>query len=450
MPRSTSDTAITTRTARELLRPRREPYWRGIEAGVAVGYRSSKKGGTWIARVLDGSRYREEGIGKADDNLPADGTDVLSFAQAQAKAIAWATRRRRIMAGLEPEPAAAALKPYTVGEAIADYLAEYGARGGKALARTRATADAHIVPALGKLPVGRVTRDKIKSWHRDLASAPPRLRAKKGQVRAREVDDEDEDARRRRQATANRVLTILKAALNYARADGKVTCPDDAWAVVRPFRGADAPRVRYLLDDEVTRLVNACPADFRELVVGALLTGCRYGELTAMKAGDLDPQAGTVHIPKSKGGKARHVVLTEEGRTFFERQAAGKGARAPLFERDLVVKQATKDAPAEMRRGTWGRSQQFRFLRDACKAGKITPPVTFHTLRHTYASRLARSGAPMLVIASQLGHADTRITERHYAHLTPSYVAKVIRDSFSPLGIDAHPKVTPFGRRRSS
>ena len=44
-------------------------------------------------------------------------------------------------------------------------------------------------------------------------------------------------------------------------------------------------------------------------------------------------------------------------------------------------------------------------------------------------------GVPMAVIAEQLGHADTRMTERHYAHLSPSYVADAIRAGFPSLGI---------------
>ena len=50
-------------------------------------------------------------------------------------------------------------------------------------------------------------------------------------------------------------------------------------------------------------------------------------------------------------------------------------------------------------------------------------------------------GVPMPVIARQLGHADTRMTERHYAHLSPSYVAETIRASFPTLGIIEATKV---------
>ena len=219
---------------------------------------------------------------------------------------------------------------------------------------------------------------------------------------------------------------------------------------MKPFREADAPKVRYLLDDEITRLVNACPADFRNLVTGALLTGCRYGELAAMKAGDFDPQAGTVTIGRSKAGKPRHVALTDEGRTFFEQMVAGKAGAELLFHRDGTVKQATREAPAETARVAWGKSDQFRFMREACAAAKIAPAISFHELRHTYGSRLAMRGVPMGVIAAQLGHADTRMTERHYAHLSPSYVADTVRQSFGVLGIvnpAAIGQVTPIRRR---
>jgi site-specific recombinase XerD len=89
-------------------------------------------------------------------------------------------------------------------------------------------------------------------------------------------------------------------------------------------------------------------------------------------------------------------------------------------------------------------------MRDACVAAQITPPATFHHLRHTYGSRLAMRGVPMGVIAAQLGHADTRVTERHYAHLAPSYVATTVRQSFGTLGILPHSRLTPLRRISTS
>jgi integrase len=86
-------------------------------------------------------------------------------------------------------------------------------------------------------------------------------------------------------------------------------------------------------------------------------------------------------------------------------------------------------------------------MADACKHASIKPAVSFHVLRHTHGSTLAMRGVPMGVIAEQLGHADTRMTERHYAHLAPSYIADTIRASFPDLGVVAEGTVTPLKRR---
>jgi integrase len=445
MSRSVADTPLTTRAARERLAVRHQPYWKGIDAGAALGYRKGKLGGVWLARVADamaGGGYRQSILGRADDALKAAGTEVLDFRQAEAAARDWIARHHRVAAGLEPEPPARGpAAPYTVGDALADYLTDYAARGGKALSTTRVAADAHILPNLGKLAVGRLTRERLKAWHRGVAASPARLRSKAGERRHRETGEAPE-AKRRRRSSANRILTILKAALNHAKAEGKIICPADPWSSTKPFREADAPKVRYLLDAEITRLVNACPPDFREIVTGALLTGCRYGELAALNAAAFDPQAGTITVDRSKGGKPRHIALTAEGRRFFEGMAAGKPGSAPLFERNATVKQATRDAPAETARVRWRKSDQFRLIRAACVVASIDPAVSFHELRHTYGSRLAMRGVPMAVIAAQLGHKDTRMTERHYAHLGPTYVAETVRAAFGDLGLVPESNVT--------
>jgi integrase len=190
---------------------------------------------------------------------------------------------------------------------------------------------------------------------------------------------------------------------------------------VKPFREADAPVVQFLSEDECRRLANACDGTFRHIVRAALLTGCRYGELTRMRASDFNAGAGTITVRESKAGKPRHVALTDEGRALFSELSAGKSGRDPIFVRD--------DGK------TWGPSHQQRPLDAASNRAKIVPAATFHILRHTYASALAMRGAPMGVIAAQLGHADTRMTEKHYAHLAPNYIAETVRAALPTLGI---------------
>ena len=66
----------------------------------------------------------------------------------------------------------------------------------------------------------------------------------------------------------------------------------------------------------------------------------------------------------------------------------------------------------------WGKNHPVRPLADARKAAQIVPAISFHELRHTYASTLAQLGVELLALSKLLGHADTRITSRHYSHLT--------------------------------
>ena len=458
MTRATDDAPVISRAARERLAPRHEPYWRTIEGGVALGYRKGARGGVWIARMWEAGTYHKTTLGKADDVLRAtldrqetasagEVAKVLDFRQAQAKAQDWAAQRHRVAMGLEPARATTPAKAVTVANVLTIYLDDYAARGGKALSTTQKAVNAHILPALGDTVVGRLTRDKVKQWHRALSNAPARLRAKAGEQRFR-ADDGDPDVQRRRRASANRVLTILKAALNHARQDGKITCSDDAWALVKPFKETDKAKVRYLREDETTRFMNACSGDFRNLVTAALLTGCRYGELAALTVGDFDPIACTITVGRSKAKQSRHVFLTPEGGRFFERATVGKAGPSLIFERDGTLKQATLDENAITHRVRWGKSDQFRFTREACAAAQITPVISFHVLRHTFGSRLAMRGVAMGVIAAQMGHKDTRMTEKHYAHLAPSYVANTFRENFGELGIVDVTNVTPIRAAR--
>jgi integrase len=426
MARTVRNPKIDTRSARAKLPKRREPFWTVISAGHALGYRHGAKGGTWIAKFRgeDGKRHIEA-LGAADDASDANGLDVFSFAQAQQRARAWFEGKAREEAGdFMPLD-----RPYTVADALADYRADYQRRGGKAAYRLDASAAAWIRPELGRVPLAKLTKARIVGWHQKIAETPARLRTKPGAAQKHRETDTGAETVRRRRSTANRVLTILKATLNHAHREGRCAS-DDAWRTVRAFREADAARLRYLSDDEARRLINACPVDFRALVTAALLTGCRYGELTAMTCEDFNSDAGTIRVRTSKSGKPRHVVLTQEGREFVAGLAAGKPGSARLFLR-------ANGRP-------WAKSEQQRPLAAACTAARIEPMVNFHGLRHTYASRLAMRGVPLAVVAVQLGHSDTRMVEKHYGHLSPSYIADTVRAAFGSLGLVEPSNVVPI------
>lgn len=391
-----------------------------IEEGRSIGYRridnakagGGVKAGSWIARRHDTGQGRlYKALGTADDLTDADGMGRLSFTQAQKKAQEW------FAAAAEDAPASQAA--VTVNDALSEYMRDYASRGGKALPSLTNCVEAHIRPAFGSRTVASLTAQEVKLWHAGLASAAPRLRSKATSTpKTRKVDGPD--AERARRSSANRIMTVFRAALNLAFRDGQVAT-DTAWRRVKPFQRVEAARVRFLDDAEAKRLADACPADLRRLVTAALLTGMRLGEIVGMKVADFDAVAGTVHVPLSKGGRARHVWLTPEGIAFFRKVAADQSREVLMLRRDDGSE--------------WGKSQQHRPIHEACKVAKIIPAIGFHILRHTHASRLARAGAPMLAIAAQLGHASVAITHKHYAHLSPDHVAQAVRASFSDMNL---------------
>jgi integrase len=429
MARTIRNVKIDTRSARVKLETRREPYWTVVTQGRAVGYRRGKKGGTWIARFRDvGGKQLYLALGAADDTMDADGAQVLDFAQAQKLAREWFEAIARTAAGGN-----IAAGPYTVGDALTDYMGWFRAHR-KSIRETESAIESRVRPKLGQLEVRNLTAAQVRDWHRDLATTPARLRSGRGRQQRYRPSDEDPDTARRRRSTANRLLTVLKAALNHAWQEGRVES-DAAWRRIKPFPQADAAKARYLSQAECKRLVNASAPDFRLLVQAALLTGCRYGELAGFRVADFNADAGTLHVQASKAGKPRHVVLTEDGQTFFQEITAGRGADEALLQR-------AAGRP-------WGKSHQTRPLLEACKVAKITPPASFHILRHTYASHLVMSGVPMPVVAANLGHTDTRMVEKHYAHLAPSYVADTIRATAPTLGIVEKSKLVPIDGQRS-
>src|SRR3954471_17283864 len=258
MARTVKDTNLSTRTARANLPPRKRPYYRLILQGLHLGYYRGARTGSWSARrFIGGGRYEETKLGTADDVADADGIAILTFSQAQERARAWFAGRVLAGAGHEdPVPA------YTVSDALDDYERDYIRRGGKAVDRLRHSIAAHVRPAFGGIELDKLSRSKIESWLEQLAKAPPRVRSRKGDPQKhRDVDASPEGVRRRRES-ANRGLTVLKAALNLAYQHGN-TRSRAAWDAVKPYRDVAASKIRYLNDSETQQLVQACEIPFR-------------------------------------------------------------------------------------------------------------------------------------------------------------------------------------------
>jgi integrase len=413
--RTVRDAALETRTARGKLDPSGQPYYRNLEPGLLhLGYRKPRAGaGKWLARIYTGSgTYRLHKIGVADDLSDADGKVILSFKQAQAAA-------RKLMV------VQAGGGVGTVGDTVEAYVRSLEADGRPAatIKRTRYSIDAFILPTLGKIELAKLTSERLQDWRDDLARRPARLRTRNGDKQRHRVHSVRGDDRRARRASANRVRVTLVAALNAAFLAGHIGS-DLAWRRMKPFKGVDQARARYLSVAEAKRLINAARPEFRPLLQAALLTGARYGQLAQLVVSDVNVDAGTLRLRTRKGDGSERVYyahLTDEALAFFRATCAGRRGD------DLILTHADGEP--------WGKSHQDIPMEEASERAGISPAVNFHMTRHTFASHAIMNGAPLLVVAQALGHTDTRMVEKHYGHLSPSYAAAAIRKAAPRFGI---------------
>ncbi|MFH1157949.1 MAG: tyrosine-type recombinase/integrase [Pseudomonadota bacterium] len=421
MARANRSLRLENRTNRLKL-PAGKRHWVTVGNGIAMCYRRTSEGyGTWQGRAWVKEQYVYQNLGEADDYQNADGTATLDYFQAFDKARQWASES--ISDSRDPDAKMKAA--LTVGMASDRYLAWFKEHR-KGYRETELAVKAHILPTFKDKLAVELTTKEIRDWLNKVAATPARKRSGKGRKQAYRDKPKTDEEKRARKASANRTLAILKALLNKAFQD-ELTKDDTAWRRVKPFGKVDEPVVRFLTEAESIRLLNACPADFRLLVRAGLFTGARCSELTGLLVKDVNTDTKQVYIKPAKSGKARYIPLSPDGLDFFKTLTAGKTGEQKVFTK--------KNGTA------WGRNHHVRFLRDACKNGKITPPVTFHDLRHTYASLLAQAGADLLTISKLLGHSDTRVTSRHYAHLCDKTLANAVENFLPSFGHVSDSKV---------
>lgn len=307
---------------------------------------------------------------------------------------------------------------YTVAEAIDNYAA-YTREHTVSITRVQWISNATILPHFGHRAVDSLSPAEIRSWHEAIAKTPKVKRVGFGQPRAYCDPPKTPEEIRRRRMTANGHLMVLKAALNLAFREGKVTS-DAPWRVVPAFKNVHNAHARYLTVEECQRLVPLLARDFRDLARAAIYTGARLKELTSLVASDFNKEAGTVHFRPGKNRTGRHVILNDEGANFFASRTANLHKDDLIFRRGDGEKWRATDAA-------------HRLLRPVEIAG--LEHITFHSFRHTYASMMIQAGASISAVAKNLGHKQTEICERYYAHLRPSFVASEIRGKMPQLNL---------------
>ncbi|MCB9756973.1 MAG: site-specific integrase [Candidatus Omnitrophica bacterium] len=205
-------------------------------------------------------------------------------------------------------------------------------------------------------------------------------------------------------STVNRQMGTLRGMFNKAIAWGKLQ--------VNPMRSVQflkeaQGRLRFLEQEEIIKLLAHCNKKLRPIVVVALFTGMRRGEIFSLKWHDIDFKRNNITLLDTKNGDKRELPMNEQVKTALIR--VRKNPESPF-----VFCNEAGEPLHDIRKS---------FSTVLAKSG-ITS-FHFHDLRHTFASQLVMSGVDINTVRELLGHKDITMTLR-YSHLAPSHKQRAV------------------------
>ena len=263
-----------------------------------------------------------------------------------------------------------------------------------------------LLPRIGDLRLNEVTYAVIEDLKVELARTPIANATRRDDEPAKKI-------RLLKPKTINNCLTVLRRMLSIARKRGLIeNVPEVEW--LRPPK----PDFDFLTYEEAERLVKAADGEWRTMILVALRTGLRIGELRALRWQDVDLVAGRLVVRLNvvngivgtpKSGHAREIALGNEVRTALK---AHRHLRGPLVFCDLAGRVLTVGEPRYA-------------MERVCKRAGLRQ-IGWHVLRHSFASHLAMRGAPLKAIQELLGHSTIQMTTR-YAHLAPEVAREAVR-----------------------
>jgi integrase len=289
---------------------------------------------------------------------------------------------------------------------VAAYLDDWLATSVRVRCRPRTiesyeeTVARYIAPAIGRYPLARLSPEHVGGMLADLTR------------------------RGLSPTTVRYAHAVLRIALGRALKQGKVL-RNVAQLVDAPAKASRD--FRPLSADEAARFLGSVEGDRLEaLYVVAIATGCRQGELLALRWSDVDLEAGTFVIRHTLERNTRKLAepKTERARRGVrlgaEALASLRAHRTRQLEERLAAGRKWTDGDYVFTSGIGttldSRNVTRRFQHLLAAAG--LPSMPFHGLRHAFATLLIESGEDLGVVSRILGHADLRTTADVYAHLT--------------------------------
>lgn len=301
----------------------------------------------------------------------------------------------------------------TVRELIDRYMAVYAGAD-----MTRAQRVAAWSALIGEFTLEQVDSDLMHAGRAELAKQPS-LTFYGLDHTGRRIFKAKRGGKLKTPATLNRYMVAMAAVFTWAIEE---RLAPRGWShPCRGIRRLEEPdgRVRFLSEAERQRLFDECKSSkyprLYALVLTAMLTGARKGELLGLRWRDVDLEAAVARLGKTKNGDRRTLVLLPQVVEVL-RPLLGEADRfvfGSVRSRNQVP--VVIDSP-------W---------RDALTRARIAD-FRFHDLRHCCASYLAQAGTPLNVIAEVLGHRKLDMSRR-YAHLTTQTKALAMSNAFAMI-----------------
>lgn len=409
----------------EELNVRSTAYWHSLYQGRHIGiHKPDASICNWTARILTKDKlYRQKCLGSALEL----GSGSIDYRTALTRAFEW-FETREIKAMATSPRAIGRIKDvnicpigdvYTVGHALKDYC-EWTriARSEGGHYNNLVLINYHLIPNFALLPLEEFNARHLRELAQQVLETPPKYGFRERLPRIG-IEELSSDELRRRKRTFNSLVTILKMAFKHAW-DNAAIDSERPWRCLKRIPINHSPRTIFLDRRECTQLLEECTPALKKLVLAALYSGCRVGELGNLIVGDVGKQGFGIRVDAFKRSPARFVFLPDEGMAFFLAQCEGKSAQDFVLTSDM---------------GKPWRKQHTQLFRRAVAKARLPREFVFHGLRHTYASDLVRAGVPLDIVAKQLGHASSVTVSNTYGHLAEQYREEQIRTKFSPLSM---------------